>query len=63
MTLLIKLTALNTLFPKYFLLNLSLFSKASCVPVDAPDGQIADADWYPEYTSASIVGFPRLSNT
>ena len=38
-----KLTALKTLLPKYFLLLLSLFSNASYVPVDAPDGQIADA--------------------
>ena len=38
-----KLTAPKTLLPKYFLLFLSLFSNASYVPVDAPDGQIADA--------------------
>ena len=38
-----KLTALKTLLPKYFLLFLSLFSNASCVPVEAPDGQIAEA--------------------
>ena len=37
-----KLTAFKTLFPKYRLLFLSLFSKASKVPVEAPDGQIAD---------------------
>ena len=38
-----KLTAFKTLFPKYRLLFLSLFSKASKVPVEAPEGQIADA--------------------
>jgi hypothetical protein len=38
-----KLTALKTLFPKYLLFFLSLFSKASKVPVEAPDGQIAIA--------------------
>jgi len=38
-----KLIALKTLLPKYFLLFLSLFSNASKVPVDAPDGQIAVA--------------------
>ena len=36
-------TALKTLLPKYLLLFLSRFSNASYVPVDAPDGQIADA--------------------
>ena len=38
-----KFTAVKTLLPKYLLLFLSRFSNASCVPVDAPDGQIADA--------------------
>ena len=41
-----KLTALKTLFPKYLLFFLSLFSKASKVPVDAPEGQIADAELF-----------------
>ena len=54
---------MKTLFPKYFLLDMSLFSKASNVPVDAPDGQIAEALILFENTSASIVGLPLLSKT
>jgi len=53
-----KLTAFKTLFPKYRLLFLSLFSIASKVPVDAPDGQIAEALLFFVKTSASIVGCP-----
>ena len=58
-----KLTAVKTLFPRYLLLFISLFSKASNVPVDAPDGQIAEALLFFIKTSASTVGFPLLSNT
>ena len=59
----VKLTAFKTLFPKYFLLFKSLFSNASYVPVDAPEGQIAEALLFLVKTSASIVGFPLLSKT
>ena len=41
----------------------SLFSNASKVPVDAPDGHMAEALLFFIKTSASIVGFPLLSNT
>ena len=58
-----KLTAVKTLFPRYLLFFVSLFSNASNVPVDAPDGQIAEALLFFIKTSASTVGFPLLSNT
>ena len=35
--------AFKTLFPKYFLFSISRNSKDSWVPVEAPDGTIADA--------------------
>ena len=41
----------------------TLFSKASKVPVEAPEGQIAEALLFFVKTSASIVGLPLLSKT
>ena len=56
--LLILSTALFTLFPKNFLIFLSLSSCASKAPVDAPEGDIADADIpFSKIISASTVGF------
>ena len=60
---LIRLIAIKTPFPKYFLLFLSLFSNASKVPVDAPEGHMALALLFFVKTSASIVGLPLLSKT
>ena len=42
---------------------MSLFSKASYEPVEAPDGDIALATKFLEEISTSIVGFPLLSKT
>ena len=55
-------TAEKTLFPKYFLFVTSLFSNASYEPVDAPEGQIAFEETFPQNISVSIVGMPLLSN-
>ena len=61
---LIFLTEFKTLFPKYSLFSKSLNSKASCFPVDAPDGTIAEAELpSSKKTSASTVGIPLLSKT
>ena len=57
-------TAVLTLFPKNLFWSLSLNSCASKAPVEAPDGEIAEADEpSSKKISASTVGFPLLSNT
>jgi len=57
-------TALRVPFPLYLFLSPSLSSRASNLPVDAPDGTIA-IPLAPEVstTSASTVGFPLESRT
>lgn len=57
-------TARNTPLPKNLLISsVSLSSRASCLPVDAPDGVDAVA-LIPELvqTSTSTVGYPRESS-
>ena len=61
-TLLIFSTAFETPFPRYLALSLSLSSRASNSPVDAPLGAVP-LPTVPSirYTSASTVGFPLES--
>src|ERR1700676_1874068 len=55
-------TALSTPLPRYFDLSPSRSSRASCSPVDAPEGTAARPSAPPSrITSASTVGFPRES--
>src|SRR5580704_4319067 len=55
-------TALRTPLPRYFDLSASRSSRASCSPVDAPEGTAArPLTPTPTYTSASTVGLPRES--
>src|SRR5947207_461530 len=57
-------TARRTPFPAYRLSSWSRSSKASCAPVDAPEGTIARPKApSARVTSASTVGFPRESST
>ena len=53
--------AFNTPLPKYLFLSPSLNSKASYIPVDAPDGTAARKTPFPVTTSTSMVGFPLES--
>ena len=63
-SLFIVLTALRTPLPKYLESLLSLFSLASCFPVEAPEGTKAiDFLLLLSITSAAIVGLPLESNT
>jgi len=50
-----------TPFPLYLYLSPSLISKASYIPVEAPDGTAARNTPLPVWTSHSIVGFPLES--
>lgn len=60
----IKLIAFETPLPWYLDLSPSLNSKASCLPVEAPEGTYAIEELLSEsITSAAIVGLPRESNT
>src|ERR1700674_3284902 len=57
-------TALSTPFPRYFDLSPSRSSRASCSPVEAPEGTAARPSAPPSrITSASTVGLPRESMT
>src|SRR5256714_120976 len=57
-------TALSTPFPRYFDLSPSRNSRASCSPVEAPEGTAARPSAPPaRRTSASTVGLPRESMT
>ena len=59
-----KLTAFKTPFHLNLELSWSLNSKASCFPVDAPEGTYASDELLSEsITSAATVGFPRESKT
>lgn len=60
-TVLTASTALRTPLPPYRLLSPSLFSHASLVPVDAPEGTHALPNPVSVCTSTSTVGFPRES--
>ena len=63
-SLFIKLTAFITPLPWNLDLSWSLNSKASWLPVDAPEGTYASEELLSEsFTSAATVGFPRESNT
>src|SRR3974390_1185258 len=57
-------TALRTPLPRYLDLSPSRSSRASCSPVEAPEGTIARPE-APDsrLTSASTVGLPRESRT
>src|SRR6266853_6122876 len=55
-------TALRTPLPRYFDLSPSRSSRASCSPVEAPEGTAARPSAPPSrMTSASTVGLPRES--
>src|SRR6266852_6443661 len=55
-------TALSTPLPRYFDLSPSRSSRASCSPVEAPEGTAARPRMPPSrMTSATTVGFPRES--
>src|SRR2546430_16677597 len=55
-------TALSTPLPRYFDLSPSRSSRASCSPVEAPEGTAARPSAPPSRTtSASTVGLPRES--
>src|SRR5260370_22455903 len=57
-------TALSMPFPRYFDLSPSRSSRASCSPVEAPEGTAARPSAPPaSSTSASTVGLPRESMT
>src|SRR6267154_5060433 len=57
-------TALSTPLPRYFDLSPSRSSRASCSPVEAPEGTAARPSAPPSrMTSASTVGLPRESMT
>src|SRR6266481_8341457 len=57
-------TALRTPLPRYFDLSPSRSSRASCSPVEAPEGTAARPSAPPSRrTSASTVGLPRESMT
>src|SRR5438270_1539026 len=57
-------TALSTPLPRYFDLSPSRSSRASCSPVEAPEGTAARPSAPPSrITSASTVGLPRESMT
>jgi len=56
------LTALSTPFPEY-LFPPSRSSRASKVPVDAPEGAMAVTVTFPASTCASTVGLPLESST
>jgi len=54
-------TAVRTPFPNHFVLSLSLSSRASWIPVLAPEGTAALNNPLSVVISTSIVGFPLLS--
>src|ERR1700730_10633382 len=57
-------TALSTPLPRYLDLSPSRSSRASCSPVEAPEGTAARPSAPPSrITSASTVGLPRESMT
>src|SRR5712692_10948478 len=57
-------TALSTPLPRYLDLSASRSSRASCSPVEAPEGTAARPSAPPSrMTSASTVGLPRESMT
>src|SRR5712691_11017201 len=61
---LVLATALSTPLPRYFDLSASRSSRASCSPVEAPEGTAARPSTPPSrMMSASTVGLPRESMT
>jgi len=61
MILLTLSTALRVPFPAYLFLSPSLNSRASYIPVEAPDGTAALKTPFEVVTSASTVGKPLES--
>ena len=56
-------TACSTPRPRYRCGSLSRSSRASNLPVEAPEGTMPEAFmWLSKYTVASTVGLPRESN-